>query len=188
MTGSAGRTGVDVRLARTADATALLALQHRLDAQSPFMLLEPGEREVTPDGLRARLATQTQQASYDLVAEQDPTTLVGWAAVEVLPYRRAAGTGYVVIGVDASASGQGVGAALLRAAAAESAARGLHRLELTVMTDNLRAVGLYLREGFVVEGVRRAALHRGGCRVDEYYMARLLTATQPPVELGAAPR
>ena len=32
-----------IRLASLDDATALLALQHRLDAQSPFMLLEPGE-------------------------------------------------------------------------------------------------------------------------------------------------
>jgi len=37
-----------IRLASSADAIALLALQHRLDAQSPFMLLEPGEREQAP--------------------------------------------------------------------------------------------------------------------------------------------
>jgi ribosomal protein S18 acetylase RimI-like enzyme len=152
------------------------------------MLLEPGERELVPDALRTRLGAQTHQGSYDLVAEQDPEVLVGWAAVEVLPYRRAAGIGYVVLGVDAAASGQGVGVALLRAAVAEAAARGLHRLELTVMTDNLRAVGLYLREGFVVEGVRRSALDRGGPRVDEYYMARLLAATQPPISFVAGPR
>jgi hypothetical protein len=31
-----------IRLAGPDDADALLGLQHRLDAQSPFMLLEPG--------------------------------------------------------------------------------------------------------------------------------------------------
>jgi L-phenylalanine/L-methionine N-acetyltransferase len=45
-----------------------------------------------------------------------------------------------------------------------------------VMTDNLRAVGLYLSEGFEVEGLRRGAIVREGQVVDEYHMARLLPA------------
>jgi hypothetical protein len=44
-----------IRLAAPEDAAALLALQHRLDGQSSFMMLEPGEREREPGRLRARL-------------------------------------------------------------------------------------------------------------------------------------
>jgi RimJ/RimL family protein N-acetyltransferase len=42
------------------------------------------------------------------------------------------------------------------------------------MTDNLRALGLYLRSGFQVEGLRRRALQRNGTEIDEYYMGKLL--------------
>ena len=42
------------------------------------------------------------------------------------------------------------------------------------MVDNLRAVQLYLRCGFVVEGLRRASLIRDGGSVDEYAMAQLV--------------
>jgi RimJ/RimL family protein N-acetyltransferase len=42
------------------------------------------------------------------------------------------------------------------------------------MTDNLRAIGLYLRGGFQIEGCRRQALVRDGVVVDEYYMGQLL--------------
>ena len=162
-----------IRLAGPDDAGELLALQHRLDAQSSFMLLEPGERAQAPDRLRARLAAQGASGSFDLVAD-GPDGLAGWLSVDVLPFRRAARTGYIVIGVDTGAAGRGIGTALMSEAAAEAGRRGLHRLELTVMTDNLRALSLYLRAGFQVEGLRRHALSRSGAPVDEYYLGRLL--------------
>jgi hypothetical protein len=78
----------------------------------------------------------------------------------VLPFRRARHSSYLVIGVDTAAVGRGLGRDLLAAAEREASGRGLRRLELTVMTDNLRAVGLYLRGGFRVEGLRHHALQR----------------------------
>lgn len=162
-----------IRLADPDDSEALMALQRRLDTQSTFMLLEPGEREDTPDRLRERLQAQGAAGGFDLVAA-GPDTLAGWLSVEVLPYHRASRTGYVVMGVDAAAAGQGIGRALLAEAIAEARRRGLRRLELTVMTDNLRAIDLYLRSGFQVEGRRRQALVRDGAMIDEFYLARLL--------------
>jgi RimJ/RimL family protein N-acetyltransferase len=161
-----------IRLAGPRDAGELLALQHQLDAQSSFMLLEPGEREQDPGPLRARLESQGPAGSFDLVAD-GPDGLAGWLSVEVLVYRRARCTGYLVIGVDAAAAGRGIGAGLLSAGVAEAVRRGLGRLELTVMADNLRALGLYLRAGFQVEGLRRRALIRDDAVVDEYYMGWL---------------
>jgi ribosomal protein S18 acetylase RimI-like enzyme len=172
-----------IRLAGPEDAGALLDLQHRLDAQSEFMLLEPGEREQSPARLRDRLLAQGRAGSFDLVAEDsDGDTgggLAGWLSVEVLPFRRARHTGYLVLGVDAAAAGRGIGRSLLAAAEHEAAKRGLRRLELTVMTGNLRALGLYLRCGFQVEGLRRQALARGSTVIDEYYMGRLLAGEGP---------
>ncbi|HYJ68072.1 MAG TPA: hypothetical protein VEX15_10475 [Nocardioidaceae bacterium] len=77
-----------IRLAGPDDAEALLALQRRLDAQSTYMLLEPGERDETADRLRERLESQDASGSFDLVVA-DSEALVGWLEVEVLPYRRA---------------------------------------------------------------------------------------------------
>lgn len=163
----------DIRKAGPDDAAALLRLLHKLDAQSAYMMLEPGEREAAPDRLRDRLAAQDAAGSFDLVAEETGR-LAGWLSAEVLPFRRARRTGYLVLGVDADFAGRGIGAALLATAVDEAQLRGLWRLELTVMADNLRALGLYVRCGFQVEGLRRRALIRDGAPVDEYYMGRLL--------------
>lgn len=163
-----------VRPVHPDDAEALLNLQHRLDLQSSFMLLEPGERGNSPEPLRSRLRATNATGSFDLVAESNGS-LVGWVSVEVAPFRRARHTGYLVIGVDATASGQGLGTTLITAAAEEAQRRHLRRLELTVMSENLRALMMYLRCGFQIEGLRRSALERDGTVVDEYFMARLLT-------------
>lgn len=51
----------------------------------------------------------------------------------------------------------------------------LKRVELTVYTDNDRAIRLYERNGFVKEGHLRCFGFRDGEYVDAYTMARIRT-------------
>ncbi|NNC64792.1 MAG: GNAT family N-acetyltransferase [Gammaproteobacteria bacterium] len=71
--------------------------------------------------------------------------------------------------------GQGVGTALMRAAV-DLADRWLNlsRLELTVYTDNARAISLYEQFGFEIEGTLRRDSFRDGAYADAYVMARLV--------------
>jgi RimJ/RimL family protein N-acetyltransferase len=169
-----------IRAASPADATGLLDLQAALDRETRFMLLEPGERGADPTNLRDRLARQAGQdggadPSFTIVAHNSSKRRpVGYVDVSVPPFRRGRRTGYLVMGVLASHAGRGVGRALLRAATDHARDRDMHRLELTVMTHNRRAFNLYLSTGFLVEGVRRAALEIDDGYVDEYYMGLLL--------------
>jgi RimJ/RimL family protein N-acetyltransferase len=166
-----------IRAASPADAPGLLDLQAALDRETRFMVLQPGEREADPTDLRERLAGQAGEVghadpSFTIVAHKRRP--VGYVDVSVPSFRRARGTGYVVMGVLASHAGRGLGRALLRAATDHARDRDMHRLELTVMTHNRRAFNLYVSEGFLVEGVRRAALEIDDGYVDEYYMGLLL--------------
>ncbi|WP_203990397.1 GNAT family N-acetyltransferase [Sphaerisporangium rufum] len=159
-----------IRLAIPQDAPALLDLQLALDGETEFMLVQPGERRADVERLASRLAAGP---SYVVVAVVDGLA-AGYVDVSVLPYARARRTGHVVAGVRAAYQGQGLGKALFRAAVAEARARGMGRLELTVMEHNRRALGLYLSCGFQVEGLRRSALDVGDRRVNEYYLGLLL--------------
>jgi putative acetyltransferase len=69
---------------------------------------------------------------------------------------------------------RGVATALMQAAI-DLADRWLNyrRLELTVYTDNIAALQLYRKFGFVIEGTCRAYAFRDGAYVDAYMMARL---------------
>ncbi len=78
------------------------------------------------------------------------------------------------IGVVAEHQGQGVGGGLMQALLdyADNWAQVL-RLELSVYTDNERAIRLYRRFGFEDEGTARAYALRDGVYVDALQMARL---------------
>jgi RimJ/RimL family protein N-acetyltransferase len=60
-----------------------------------------------------------------------------------------------------------------------AAGHGLHRLELTVMAHNYRAISLYERMGFTGEGRRRQCLIVDGQFVDELTMAAILAGPPP---------
>jgi putative acetyltransferase len=70
--------------------------------------------------------------------------------------------------------GKGVGRALL-SALVELADNWLNvtRLELAVYTDNERAISLYRKFGFEIEGTHKAYALRNGRYVDAHFMARL---------------
>lgn len=70
--------------------------------------------------------------------------------------------------------GKGVGSALMRALV-DLADNWLNvsRLELHVFTDNERAIALYRKHGFEVEGTHKAYALRAGKWADVYSMARI---------------
>lgn len=74
--------------------------------------------------------------------------------------------------------GKGVGTALMKALI-DLADNWLNvsRLELTVFADNARAIALYKKFGFVLEGTHRAYALRAGRYVDAHAMARLRPKT-----------
>jgi putative acetyltransferase len=128
------------------------------------------------EALRARLAEQDAPGRTDLqlVALRDGE-IVGSAGLHpvsvALRRRHVVGLG---IGVSGAAQGQGVGTALMQALIdyADRWAQVL-RIELTVYTDNLRAIRLYERYGFRHEGTHRAYALRDGVYADVHAMARL---------------
>jgi putative acetyltransferase len=70
--------------------------------------------------------------------------------------------------------GRGVGSALMKALL-DIADNWLHvfRVELTVFVDNERAIALYRRHGFEVEGTHKAYALRAGRYADTLSMARI---------------
>lgn len=165
---------MQVRQAKEDDAAKLLALRRALDAESKFMLLEPGERQGTVEEQIARIRSANAGDNLLLLVAEDREDLVGFLGAIRGAVRRSRHTAALAMGVRSGHQGQGVGTALLAAFEAWAREHGITRLTLTVMTHNDRALRLYGKMGFIKEGHLVHSLRVDGEYVDEYAMARLL--------------
>jgi putative acetyltransferase len=113
-------------------------------------------------------------AELRIVAERDGEPVGSLGLHPVVSHVRRNHVAALGISVSSAAQGQGVGAALMQAAMdfADRWAQIL-RIELNVYADNTRAIALYRRFGFELEGTHRAYALRDGQYVDSLSMARL---------------
>jgi putative acetyltransferase len=102
--------------------------------------------------------------------------VIGWCDVQPVLGEARAHVGVLGMGLVPDARGQGIGSRLMAAALAGAWQRGLTRVQLTVRADNLTAIRLYQRFGFVVEGRLRRDFRVGDEVHDGLVMALLREA------------
>jgi putative acetyltransferase len=126
------------------------------------------------EGRRQRWSTGAPRTF--LVAESE-NRIIGSASIALGEDRRRH-TGSIGMAVHDAFAGRGVGRALL-ASLIEMADNWLNlsRVELTVYSDNARAIALYEHAGFEREGLLRRYAFRDGAFVDALAMAQLKPAS-----------
>jgi RimJ/RimL family protein N-acetyltransferase len=164
---------ISVREAAEADAPRVLALRKAIFAETDFMLWEPSEFKDTAVDEAARIKRLNGAPNSRFLVALAESDLVGFCLAMGGSVNRLRHSATLALGVVQDYSSQGVGSALLASVFKWSKTAQVTRLELTVHTTNLRAVNLYLRSGFEVEGLRRQSLLVNGRLADEYLMSRL---------------
>lgn len=163
-----------IRRATEEDAENLLKLNKRLDSESSFMLFEPDERATTVEQTCSMIRTIIHsENSILLVAEDRQHGLVGHLTAIGGNVSRIKHRAYVVIGILKDFTGMGIGTELFQELEAWRITANISRLELTVMVHNERAVHLYKKMGFAIEGVKKNSMFINGKSVDEYYMGKV---------------
>lgn len=156
------------------DAGELLRLQHQLDQESKFMLLEPDERQVSLNQVKEMIISFVTADTSILIGAEVDGYLVGYLSVRGGSVRRNRHSAYIVIGILKDYQGMGIGAGLFTEMNTWAMNTEIVRLELTVMTHNQVALALYSKNGFEIEGTKRKSLVIDGQWVDEYYMSKIL--------------
>ena len=121
---------------------------------------------------RKRLA-EPKDGSMIFVACLDGE-VVGNAGLHGHPNPRRAHAMEVGMTVRSEHKGKGIGSALMQALC-DTVDKWMNvtRLELTVFVDNERAIALYRKFGFEIEGTHKAYALRDGAFADTYFMARI---------------
>jgi ribosomal protein S18 acetylase RimI-like enzyme len=105
------------------------------------------------------------------------SAVIGWCDISPLRRPLHAHVGVLGMGVLLDFRGQGVGRALIVAAIERAKAVGLTRIELVVREENTRAIALYERVGFTVEGLKRRSTRIDGRYHNDFLMGLLLPET-----------
>jgi RimJ/RimL family protein N-acetyltransferase len=165
---------MNIRAVKKEDAEKLMLLIKRVEDQSEFMLMEPGERQMTLDKQITMIERiESQENSVILTAEKDGA-MIGYLFAIGGSAKRTRHSAYIAIGVLKEFRGQGAGTTLFEAVEEWALKHGISRLELTAVTGNIHGIALYQKRGFEVEGTKRNSLNINGDFHDEYYMSKLL--------------
>ncbi len=165
---------MEVRNATIDDATQIVGVMEDAEA-SNFMMFGPGERKMTAQKFTPYIEMIDKKEHAALFVAIEDDAILGYLIVqgEVRP-KRVSHKASIVIGVHSGSRGKGVGTALFEQAHRWAEERGLHRLELTVITENEQAFALYRKMGYEMEGLKKHSLWIDGAYVDEYYLAKFL--------------
>jgi len=171
---------VEIRAAAPADAAAMLAYLRRVGAESSHLTFGPEGVELTEEEEREHIARtgRTDNALF-LVATLDGQ-IVGCLTFSGGRRARTRHAGEFSLSVARAHWAQGIGGALVEVLLAWAAAGGvIRKIDLRVRSDNARAIALYERLGFTVEGCVTRALFVDGEFHDTVLMGRLVDPPSP---------
>jgi RimJ/RimL family protein N-acetyltransferase len=169
---------VAIRSAAASDAARVIAASKLIFAQTDLVLTQPDEFVMTAETEEAFLLEQAEsRTALFVIAEaagaQGAAEIVGISNLMAMKRRRAGHCVGLGIMVHEAWRGRGVGDAMMGAMMAWARANEhIRRVQLEVITSNTRAVELYQRHGFVIEGRRVGCFQRvAGVYEDDYIMA-----------------
>lgn len=171
---------MNLREIHLTDAEAYIELLSQLEKESPFVLLEEGERKT---GILEQMDEIREIEGSDnqvIFVVEDREKLVAWCGAFGGKYRRVRHTVLIGIGVLEAYRSQGWGTKLFEALEAWAWENKIRRLELLVQTQNKAGIALYRKMGFQIEGTKRESYVIDGEFVDEYLMSKLLVVPDPP--------
>lgn len=154
-------------------AEHFIKLIKKVESQSDFMLMEPGERKTTSEQQRKHLEQIQQQNNSTIFVAEVESELVGYLIAKGGSVKRTKHSAYIVIGILQSYRGKGIGTELFNHVDKWASKYNISRLELTAVTENKAGLTLYQKSGFEIEGTKRNPLIIDGKSFDEYYMSKL---------------
>lgn len=165
--------GVLIRQVRLSDAAQLVLFRKETSSESKFLITCPDEVDDITDQRRMITLYLGDLRRIFLVAEYKDQ-IVGVITLSGSNKRRIMHKGELGITVRKQFWGKGIGSSLMEECLKLAKQRGFKKIQLEVMSNNDRAMALYKKFGFEVEGVKKKAVFIDGEYVDLVMMGRWL--------------
>jgi RimJ/RimL family protein N-acetyltransferase len=156
----------EIRNIRQSDAAAFAQLLIQLSRETPFTLLSEAENTALAQSQPERTRQLIEAPNQQVLVATRSHALIGFVAVSQGVFEKNRHACSLMTGVLRDYWRQGVATALMDLALSWVEQRGITRVELTVMEDNVPAIHFYEKFGFQREGVKRNALIVDGAPVN----------------------
>lgn len=167
------KTGQEIviRQAKPEDAQGIIDTMALIISQTKNLGREPDEWNKTLEEEMAILTRfQTSPDDYMAIALDDGH-IIAVASFHGRPLKRLRHRVNLGISIVQSYHNQGLGTALMTHLLDQAKLMGKHTVELEVRADNVHAIELYKKVGFVIEGVKKQGFFVDGDYIDEFMMA-----------------
>jgi len=159
---------VIIRPVRLSDSAKLVSFKKAVTSESKFLLTYPDEVESIYDQKRIITLYLSDNRKIFLVAEY-MDEIIGVVTLSGSFRRKILHKGELGISVRKPFWGKGIGSALMRECLGVAKERGFKKIQLEVIADNHRAISLYKKFGFEIEGIKKKAV-----LIDEQYFDLLV--------------
>jgi RimJ/RimL family protein N-acetyltransferase len=167
---------VIVRSATKQDASAILDLSKDVIGEEIYQLTSGSEFKMTIEDEERWVESHLANPNHIILVAEMNSKIIGMLDFSNGRRKRIAHTGEFGMSVDKSARDQGIGSLLLVALIEWTSKNStIEKIGLSVHSNNNRAIALYKKMGFEVEGVRKRDLKYGdGQYVDTVVMGRFV--------------
>lgn len=159
-----------IRKAKVEDASKIILLVRQVMAEAPFFPEESQEFNITLEQEEYYL----ENTSLFLVAEVDGK-IVGGISLQRGPYTRTNHVATLGITILKEYCGLQIGNTLMKETIDWAKNDGIEKIELEVFEDNIPAINLYKKFGFIVEGRKNRTIKINDKYKDMLLMAKFLT-------------
>lgn len=164
---------IEIRERNVDDLNGFCEFLLKLDDEAEFMLFEKGERNISKERLQKNIESVINDGNKCFVA-LDNDKIIGYIIAVRESFIRTKHVAVVVTGIVEEYCSKGIGYLLFQNIIEWAKINNVKRLELTVITENKRAINLYKKCGFEIEGTRKASTLKSGKYYDEFYMAKII--------------
>ncbi len=166
-------TNVEIRERTVEDTQEFCRFLNTLDNEAEYMLYEKGERVLDPDIVRNNIQSIINNKDACYVALINGS-IIGFIIAVREKFIRTKHSAVIVVGILEKYCGRGIGSELFHQVFLWASENDIKRLELTVVSNNKRALSLYNKLGFKLEGTKEMSILIGKKYCNEYLMGKLL--------------
>jgi len=156
------------------DAAALIELKKALFSETQFMLYEADEYPASLEQEVGFINHFNKSVNSTILVSELDGEFAGFLGAAGGESKKIKHSAQIFLGVRKKHWGLGIASDLLTETMSWARSIQLKRLELTVSSNNHRAIKLYHKQGFELEGIKKYAISSNGNFEDEYIMGYVL--------------